>query len=415
MNNTLKDLKLGQQLGLMAGGLCLLIGFALVALGATSSRHMQLEQQRTYGAALAHQIARRISTALETGDLLSIAASLQHFVETSSAERVAIFDVEGQALGRAGEVQGQNTHEYRAPVLIDNDIAGEVVIAISVDSALAAQRRLVLSLSGLTILLGLGGYGLARHLGQRMGDSLGALSQQLALETGGDPEQQHCANELATLARHVEALPLDLLRARRGGPMREEHYHATAVLYLQLNSLANYVDTLDQQSLQRYTRRLHQVVFGAAGFYAGELQVVRQFGLAVYFSGESQAGSAAFRAASCAWLIQELCRELDKQQSLSMSVSMAISHSETGSGDGADIYPGLYIQHVLDDLQNLCSNRPPKILLAPPVCADDDMIGRVETAATEVGGCAMLEGFAEPYSDLLERQLRLIWKRLAAT
>ena len=32
-------------------------------------------------------------------DLLSVAASLQRFVETSSAEEVAIYDVEGQALG----------------------------------------------------------------------------------------------------------------------------------------------------------------------------------------------------------------------------------------------------------------------------------------------------------------------------
>jgi hypothetical protein len=406
-------MNLGQQFGLAAALLCLFTGVALIALGATSSRHMQLAQQEQYGAALAHQVARRISTALETGDLLSVAASLQRFVETSSAEGVALFDVEGKALGRAGAVEGERIQEYRAPVLIDDNVAGEVVIALSVDSAVAALRRLVLSLLGLSVLLSLGVYGVARQLGQRLADRLDSLSRKIALE---DPEQAQPAprNALAALAHHVDALPMDLLRARRGGIPREENYHTTAVLYLQLNSLANYVDTLDQNALHRYTNRLHQVVFGAAGFYGGRLEVTRQFGLTVYFSGASQAGSCAFRAVSCAWLTRELCRELDRQQSLSVSVSMAISQSEVGAGDGSDIYPGLYIQHIIDELQAVCGNRPPKILLAPVVSEDDDIIGRVETAETDLDGYAMVERFVEPYNDLLERQLRLIWKRLAA-
>jgi len=82
---------LGQQLALICAGTCLLIGLALVTLASISSRHMQLSQQEEYGTALAQLIAIRINTALETGDLLSIAASLQRFVSNSSAEKVEIF------------------------------------------------------------------------------------------------------------------------------------------------------------------------------------------------------------------------------------------------------------------------------------------------------------------------------------
>ena len=411
MKNPKENTSLGQQLALLTAGLCLLVSLALVALGAISSRHMQLQQQEEYGTALAHQIARRISTGLESGDLLSVSASLQRFVETSSAEQVAIFDVEGKALGQAGQTTGQNLNQYEAPVRIESDVAGRVVITINTDNARAAHLRFVLSLLGLAILLSLAVYGGSRHLGQRLGARLTSMARTIALDEE-EPRQQP-ANELTVLARQIEALPMDLLRTRSDVSPQDENYRTTAVLYLHLTSLVDYVDTLDEHSLHRYTDRLHQVVYAAAGFYAGQLHVSRQFGLAIYFSGHNSAGSAAFRAASCAWLVQAVSHDLEQQLPLSMSIAMAISQSELGLGDGSDIYPGLYMQHTLDELQVVCASKPPKILLSPAVCDDTDIAGRLQHGATEVRDYAMLEEFAGPYQDLLERQLRLILKRLA--
>ena len=413
MKNPLQHSSIGQQLALLTAGLCLLVSLALVTLAAISTRHMQLQQQEEYGSALARQIATRISTALETGDLLSVSASLQRFVETSSAEEVAIFDVEGKALGQAGDALGQNLRQYRAPVRVESDIAGQVVITISTDTAGAAQLQFVLSLLGLAVLLSLTVYITMRHFGQRLANRLGTLANSIALED--QPEDAAAGNEVDRLARNIEALPMDLLRTRSETNPREENYRTTAVLYLHLTSLADYIDTLDEQALHRYTDRLHQLVLAAADFYAGDLQVARQFGLAVYFSGPNSAGSAAFRAASCAWLIQAASRELEQQMRRTMSIAMAISQSELGAGDRADIYPGLYIQHTLDELETICANRPPRVLLAPVVCEDPDIASRLQHQATEVMDFAMLEEFAEPYQDLLERQLRLILKRLTAT
>ena len=45
----------------------------------------------------------------------------------------------------------------------------------------------------------------------------------------------------------------------------------------------------------------------------------------------------------------------------------------------------------------------------------DPRIARAFDAFTDQNVDAMLEEFAEPYQDLLERQLRLILKRLSAT
>lgn len=408
MRNWLANSSLSHQLALVGALLCLLITLALIALAAISSKHLLSDQQAQHGTALAHQIARRISTALESGDLLSVAASLQRFVETSSAGQVAIFDVEGTALGQAGEQPGRASHRYSAPVMIDNNVAGQVVITLSGEALEAAHLRFVFSLLGLAVLLSVAVYLVARQLAQRLAERLSAMADTIALEGTGSGG----GNELACLARNIEALPMDLLRTRSGGAPRDEHYRSTAVLYLQLLSLADYVDTLDERSLHRYTNRIHQIVYAAAGFYGGELHVSRQFALTLYFSGGNKAGSAAFRAASCAWLIHSVCAELEQRSSLSLSMASAVSLSELGAGDEDDIYPGLYMQHTIDELQRLCSRKPPRTLLSPAVCDDDDVIGRIDCNPSELESYAILTGFEPPYSDLLERQHRLICKRL---
>jgi hypothetical protein len=330
-------------------------------------------------------------------------------VETSSAEQVAIFDVEGKAIGQAGRALGDQLREYKAPVRIESDVAGQVVITLSGDDARAAQLRFILSLLGLAVLLSLAVYGTCRHLGQRLGARLQAMARIISLEEDarGLPD-----NEMALLEKRIADLPMDLLRTRSDAGPREENYRTTAALYLHLTSLVDYVDTLDEKSLHRYTDRLHQVVYAAAGFYGGELHVVRQFGLAVFFSGDTNAGSAAFRAASCAWLVKAVNLELEKHLPLSLTVAMAISQSELGIGDGSDIYPGLYMQHTLDELQTVCTSRPPEILMSPAACEDIDIAGRLQSQVTEVRDYAMLEAFSSPYNELLERQLRLILKRL---
>jgi hypothetical protein len=410
VNNRLRNTSLGQQLAIITAGLCLLVSLALVALAAISSRHTQMQLQEEYGTALAHQVAHRVSTAMESGDLLSLSASLRRFLENSAAQTVTVTDVEGKTLGQAGRSTGQKLYLYTAPVRIESDIAGQVQISISAENARAAQMAFVFSLLGLAILLSLAVYIGSRHFGQRLGNRLSGLGRIIALEE--EEASQGPRNEIDYLAQQVNALPMDLLRTRSEPGPQDENYRTTAVLYLHLTSLVDYVDTLDEQALHRYTDRLHQVVFAAAGFYAGDLQVTRQFGLAIYFSHHNKAGSAAFRAASCAWLVRAVSRELEQQMSLSMTIAMAISQSELGVGDSADIYPGLYMQHTLDELQEVCATKPPHVLLSPAACEDVDVSGRLQHRPTEVREYALLEEFAGPYQDLLERQLRLILKRL---
>ena len=404
---------LGQQLAILTAGLCLLVSLALVALGAISTRHMQMLLQEEYGTSLATLVAARISTAMERGDLLSVSATLQRLRETSKVQAITLIDVDDKTLGQSGEARGENLYQYTAPVHIENNVAGRIVITVNAANARAAQSQFVLSMLGLAVLLSLAVYAGSRRFGQRLGNSLTEMARKVALEEESPGHRP--ANELLRLSRQIDALPMDLLRTRSEPGPQEENYRTTAVVYLHLSSLVNYVDTLDERALHRYIERLHQVVYASAGFYAGDLQVARQFGLAIYFSGHNSAGSAAFRAASCAWLVRAVSQELEKEMSLSLNIAMAISQSELGVGSGTDIYPGLYTQHTLDELQAVCSSRPPNILLSPAACEDIDVAGRLQHRPTEVMDYAVIEEFAGPYQDLLERQLRLILKRLTDT
>lgn len=410
MISNFRNNHLGQQLAIITASLCLLVSLALITLAAISTRHTQMQMQEEYGSALARQIARQISSALESGDLLSVSASLQRFISISQADAVTVTDVEGKILGQAGERRGKTSFEYTAPVQIESDIAGQAVIFISGDQAKSLQMRLILSLLALAVLLSLAVFMICKLLGRQLGKRLLDLSRTIRLEDAEVPAGT--GNEVDTLERHIHALPMDLLRTRSEPMPEDDNYRTTAVLYLQLESLVLYVDTLDQESLHRYIHRLHQVVFGSAGFYAGELHVARQFGLAIYFTGQNKAGSAAFRAASCAWLIQSVARELEKQMSLSLGMSMAICQSELSMGSSADIYPGLYMQHTLDELQSVCAAKPPNVLLSPVVCEDVDIAGRLQYRATDVRDYAVIEEFAGNYQDLLERQMHLLLKRL---
>jgi hypothetical protein len=102
------------------------------------------------------------------------------------------------------------------------------------------------------------------------------------------------------LKDRVNALPLDLLKSRDPGDQSEEHYNDTAILCIALKHLPGYLDTLDESRMQAYIASLHRMAYGSAGFYGGDLSVIRQFGLAIYFSGDHAAGSPVLRAASCA-------------------------------------------------------------------------------------------------------------------
>lgn len=396
----------------LTAALCsLAVGLALVTLAALSSRHLQEAQQEVFGNALAGHLAQQVSGALETGDLLSLAATLQNFQGSSRAGKVAVFDVEGGVLGQAGSAVAE-PQEYRSPIRVGSDVAGQAVVTLDGARASESRQRYLLSLSALAIMLSLLVFLLARYPSQRLVQRLLGVSDRLALDTSvtSAPPPQ---GEIALLEERAAALPMELLRAHTAaGPSREDHYRDTAVLYLHLGSLAGYIDTLNERNLHRYTDRLHRIVYAAAACYAGTLQVARPFGLILCFGDDEGRGSTLVRAASCAWLIRSVSRELEKSKSLSFSIGMAIGHSELGPGDSSDIYPGLYMQSIMDELRSACLDDAEHIHLAPSLTDAPEWTGNVQVRKDEGHRFGTLVSFASPHAALLERQRELLLNRL---
>ena len=401
------SLPLHPQLAVVACVLCLLSNLALVGLAAQSSSHTQASLQDAYGQAVVEQLARRLSTEMAAGDRLGIAGELSRLVDQDGISSARVVDTEARELAAAGKLVGQE-YPFRATVLIAGDQAGVAEVALNTATQDSTRFRFLLSLSGLAVLLSIGVFAATRTLASRLGKNLQAVTDEL----GGITESGvNSGNEVQALKAQVASLPLELLKTP--GPPREnqdEHYVDTTLVFIHFRSLPGYVDTVDEQRLQRYVAHIHRMVYGAAGFYAGQLEVVRQLGVAVWFSGSHPIASPAVRAASCAWLIQQSTAKLEQRLRLSVGLGLAIGGSELGRGDDQDIYPGLYTQASVDELQELAAQAGADIRVSAFVLQDLDFTTRVATETR--GDQHILSGFSAGHRDLVERQRAILSRAL---
>lgn len=401
-------LPLHQQLAATACLCCLISGLALVALAAQSSSHSQANLQSEYGQAVAEQLARRLGAEMATGDRLGIAGELNKLTEQNGIAAARALDVDERELAAVGD-QKLSSLVFRAPIMIANDQAGVAEVALNTTVRDSTQFRFVLSLSGLAILLSIAVYLITRTLALRLGKDLQAVTAELGIV--GDT-QNVSANEIEALRARVAALPLDLLKP----PSDEnheghQHYVETAILFVHFRSLPGYLETVDERRLQRYVAHIHRMIYGASGFYSGELQVVRQFGIAVWFTGKHKIASPTVRAASCAWLIQQTAPKLEEQLRLSVGLGLAVGDSELGRGDGEDIYPGLYTQAAVDELEVLAKQSGDTIHLSETLVQDVQLRNRVGIEE-EPHGSFKLGQFADGHRDLVERQREILLRAL---
>lgn len=404
------NLPLHQQLATVACLCCLVSSLALVALAAQSSSYAQANLQGEYGRSVAEQLARRLGTEMATDDRLGMVGELNKLTEQRSIAATRALDVEGNELAAAGNRE-LGTFSYRAPIVIAGDQAGIAEVALNTTTQDSTQFQFLLSLSGLAILLSIAVYLATRTLALRLGRNLQAVAAELG--SVGDPTAVSI-NEVEALRERVAALPLDLLKPPSVDSSRaDHHYVTTAILFIHFRSLPGYLETVDERRLQRYVAHIHRMIYGASGFYGGELEVVRQFGLAVWFTGAHKVASPAVRAASCAWLIQQSAPKLEEKLRLTVGLGVAVGGSELGRGDSEDIYPGLYTQAAVDDLELLARQSGDQIRLSDFVVEDVELTTRV---AIEKGsdGSLHMGHFADGHRDLLERQREILGRALVS-
>ena len=400
-------LPLSQQLALSASGCCLVATLTLVVLAGQSNRYTQQNLQVQFGQSMAEHLADRLSNELATGDMLGVAGELNRITQHSQISAGRALDVEGLELATAG-FRPQDGLHFTSPIVLAGDTAGTAEVIIDTHIQRLAQQQFLLSMSGLALLLSVGVYLTTRAMAQRLAKNLQLVSAELAAVTG---ESEVSQNEVKALQERVAALPLELLQPRVIDAGGEDHYVDTAILFIHLRSLPGYLETVDERRLQRYVATVHRMIYGVAGFYSGELQVVRQFGLAIWFKGQHKTGSPALRGASCAWLIQQAAPELENSLRLSVGLGLSLGGSELGKGDERDIYPGLYTQAAVDELETLARKTYDGIHVTNFVSRDLDLVTRM--AVEPAGGDGFRLGdLADGQRDLLERQLQILLKAL---
>ncbi len=405
--SSITRLPLSQQLALAASGCCLVATLTLVVLAAQSNRYTQQNLQAEFGQSMAEHLADRLGNELATGDMLGVAGELNRITQHSQISAGRALDVEGLELSAAG-IRRPDGLYFTSSIVIAGDTAGTAEVTIDTEVQRSAQQQFLLSMSGLALLLSIGIYFATRAMAQRLAKNLQLVSAELAAVTG---ESEVSPNEVTALQERVAALPLELLQPRVIDGDGEDHYADTAILFIYLRSLPGYLETVDERRLQRYVATVHRMIYGAAGFYSGELQVVRQFGLAIWFKGQHKAGSPALRGASCAWLIQQAAPELETSLRLSVGLGLSLGGSELGRGDERDIYPGLYTQAAVDELEVVARQTQDGIHITDFVSQDLDLVTRMAVEPAGDDGFR-LGDLADGQRDLLERQLQILLKAL---
>jgi uncharacterized membrane protein affecting hemolysin expression len=402
---------MAQRLGAICGALCLAVALALVLVGNLSSRYILQLQQAELAQHLAGQIAAETAVVLGTGDPIGLEVTLERVLSRNQLLGLSVYDLDGRQIGAAGDNTTTAANRFSASITLDGNLAGKVEIALPPSPAMQEQERMAMGLLLLAVLLSLFVTAVATRWAQDIATRLRAVIERLHIDRGA--AQPSPRGELELLEQRIANLPLELLKPTSASSIDPAAYQSASLLYIRLNSLVNYVETLDETSLLRYTGFLHSLVRSSCELYRGELSVARQFGLLVSFSGDHPSGSPVFRAASAAWLIQQLLAALQAKLRLRLSVSMACGVSEAGAACASDIYPGLYGQHVIDELAALVAEEPPGILLSEAACAEESANGGLELDAAAANGVARLQGFDESCAKLLERQQQMLAQQLA--
>ena len=404
----LRHQPLSHQLALVAAGCCLIATLILVAVASQSTQSILNTTLQEHAQAAVANLGLRAGNELAAGDRLGLAAALQFYTDQNLFSGARALDVDGNELAVAG-ARTTSGSLYRHAILIDGNSAGSVELYLDLTPQLEAKETLLWGLIALAGLLSTAVFAITRPMGQRLASDISDAVAQLDAISN---EPSVSINELHKLRDSVNSLPLDLLKSQNLSHQDEAHYRDTAILCIALKHLPGYLDTLDDTRLQGYVGLLHRIAYGAAGFYGGELSVIRQFGLAIYFSGSHSIGSPVLRAASCAWLLAQSAALAEETERLSFMPGLAIGVSELGRGDAEDIYPGLYTQATLDELLELAHQDVDAILLSSRAAEDDGLTARVGIDVIDERWMA-LGDIGSRHMDLLTRQLALLRRVVA--
>lgn len=401
-----------QRAALVCGGLCMGVGLMLVLTSHLSSRYILEEQRDHHMTVLMGQLTRQLAPVVAQNDLIRLEATLRTLLEQHDLQMISVTGVDARPLGQAGQMHTPDSSVFRRTLTIDGNVAGELTVAKNRDPVLLEQERMSLALLFLCVLASLFAAVLAGRWAQTISRRLSSLRGRLSVAE--DTE----VDELTALERAVDALPLELIVPMESGSHPGLEFEEAGLLFIQLNSLTRYVETLDEQSLLDYTDELRNLFESVSALYGGQLSVAREFAVLVLFSGPHGAGAPGFRAACSAWLLGRVADALSSRRPRQFQFAMACGVGEAGRYLGANtpgksLYADLYNQHIIDDLSAMADGKVGSIRLSKTLAAVGDIRSRCRLDMSSEN--PRLEAFEEPFADLLERQYQLLIREFVSS
>ncbi|MBB3048545.1 putative membrane protein affecting hemolysin expression [Litorivivens lipolytica] len=316
----------------------------LLLASARGNAQLMSEQHQVFASQWVKQVAFQVQQGLLRNDRVALLNVLNQHRDNPLLAYASVTDSDGGVLVEIGRNRGE-WRRYSAPVMIGNDLAGSVTLALDPAAAESAQ----LNLNAQLLILGA---------------ILAALAAALTLGLGRRIDQllQRARANLLHPGEQAEALPYagndslgDLLRTLSDPPVAVPPMASLDVEWIVVQVYWSSYSRLTQQwgraELERRLTRSHSTALALCRLYHGELKVYRRDGLTLRFAATEGGDPALLRALCCAHLILQLDAKLGARPALGVirhrGTRLQLEATEAALADSLSALDGKGIRHQL--------------------------------------------------------------------
>jgi len=330
------------QLGLATATLTLIACLILVWLSATSTRHITNEQAHIIIKTLSAQLSDQIARDVVGQDTLAITALLNRAVRADWIQGAELKTTRGDTLAQAGTLMGISA---TASIVIDAKEVAKLTAYQPKQRVESLQSQQAWTLAGIACIIAFAFGALAAQMGRIYSNAL----EQLKIKIPRTARTNDSNNEIHAIRERLNALPLNLLAEHAGDDSHPTEVHPAIISMVALDSLEHYIDTLNEESLERYTQKVYRCIQRAAMLYGGQIKVVRPLRVAMIF-GQQPGRTSSTSAIQATLLLQLMCKRLSDRGPLNFKTRCALGKSEMAPMSEHDFYADLYVQPIFDQI-----------------------------------------------------------------
>lgn len=357
----------------LLGSLLLLLSLLLWLL-INSGRQQQLQAVDRYGATITRMTASQLAVPMNAENRIALQAMLTEITQYDTIEQAVIHDLDSRIVVQSGNpgISDGTRKEYTRAITLDETLLGS--FTLSLNSGIGRSGGFYMGLFGLLLLL----------LTVAMATVLIAISRSKA--------RDHCRQTHRDAGKHNQDQSGAAIPAAR-------HFDNAivphrAVVILQLDTIDTLFRQLNSEARQQELARLENTLQKILTFHSGQLVALGERVIIAGFDNPDK-DEAVFQALCCAWLVQQTSQK--QQWLLQITALISTACDRVSLAD-------------LSVIRCLCrrENKRPLLLITDRLLNDVNLSKRLLCRKTDKhtnNGISHVEGFANNYQQLLNRQL----------